>query len=101
MVSKEALSAMHLRTCAIGVLKSTVHDVVNDPARPQFKILGTGFLVGSMTALTNRHVLANVTAYLEKESGEFNLQVRSWFSEEIVRESFGRKALPGRTPHHR
>lgn len=59
---------MRLRTCAIGVLKSTVHDVVNDPAKPQFKILGTGFLVGSMTALTNRHVLASVTAYLEKES---------------------------------
>ena len=68
MVSKEALSAMRLRTCAIGVLKSTVNDVVSDPAKPQFKILGTGFLVGPMTVLTNRHVVANVTTYLEKES---------------------------------
>ena len=68
MVSKAALSAMRLRTCAIGVLKSTVDDVVSDLAKPQFKIFGTGFLVGSLTVLTNRHVVANMTAYLEKES---------------------------------
>jgi len=68
MVSKEVIAAIRLRICAIGVLKVPVTEFANDPIAPRFKIFGTGFLVGPLTALTNRHVLANVTAYIEKEA---------------------------------
>lgn len=67
MVSKEVIAAIRLRICAIGVLKVPVAEFVEDASAPLFKIFGTGFLVGPLTALTNRHVLANVTAYIEKE----------------------------------
>ena len=68
MVSKEVIAALRLRICAIGVLKVPVEKFVEDAAAPLFKIFGTGFLVGPLTVLTNRHVLASVTAYIEKES---------------------------------
>jgi len=68
VIQREVLEAMRLRTCAIGVLKAPVDEVVRDPGVPLFKIFGTGFLIGELTALTNRHVLANVAAYIEKEA---------------------------------
>jgi hypothetical protein len=68
MEVKESLAAVGLRTCAVGVLKVPVEEFVKDAGAPLFKILGTGFLVAPLTALTNRHVVANVSAYIEKES---------------------------------
>ncbi|SRR6266571_3914337 len=67
MGSKEVLAAIRRRTCAVGVLKVPVEEFVKDASAPLFKILGTGFLVGPLTVLTNRHVVASVTAYIERE----------------------------------
>jgi S1-C subfamily serine protease len=68
MFNKENFAAIRLRTCSIGVLKVPISEVENNPSTPFFKILGTGFLIGSLTVLTNRHVVSNVTQYIEKES---------------------------------
>lgn len=68
MIDKDAFAALRLRTCAIGVLKVSVEDYVKDPGDPKFMIFGTGFLIGSLLVMTNRHVIASLNAYLEKES---------------------------------
>lgn len=70
MQAPEQTALVRIRriTCAIGVLKVSVDDYTKDPADPKFKIFGTGFLIAPMLVLTNRHVLTNLTAFLEKES---------------------------------
>lgn len=68
MFNKEKFSAIRIRTCSIGVLKVPISEVEKNPSTPFFEILGTGFLIGSLTVLTNRHVVSNVTQYIEKES---------------------------------
>jgi len=68
MIEKDPFAALRLRTCAIGVLKVSVEDYVKDPEDPKFKIFGTGFLIGPLLVMTNRHVITYLNAYLEKES---------------------------------
>jgi hypothetical protein len=68
MVAKAALEEMRLRTCAIGVLKVSVAEYVKEPRAPLFKIFGTGFLVAPLTVMTNRHVVASISTFIERES---------------------------------
>jgi Trypsin len=68
MLSKQGLSRIGLRVCAIGVLKIPVAEFVSNPGLPLFKIFGTGFLIAPQIILTNAHVVANVVTYLQKES---------------------------------
>lgn len=68
LIDKDAFAVLRRQTCAIGVLKASVEEYVKDPAEPKFKIFGTGFLIGPLLVMTNRHVLRNLTAFLEKES---------------------------------
>ena len=68
MIVRDVLQAMRLRTCAIGVLKTTMEEFVKHPSLPQFKIFGTGFLIAPLTVLTNRHVLASIAAFIANES---------------------------------
>jgi hypothetical protein len=67
-INKDAFAGLRRRVCAIGVLKVSVEEYIKDPQEPKFKIFGTGFLIGPLLVLTNRHVLQNITAYIEKES---------------------------------
>lgn len=68
LINRDAFAALRRQTCAIGVLKVSVEEYVKDPQEPKFKIFGTGFLIGPLLVMTNRHVIQNLTAFLEKES---------------------------------
>jgi len=68
LIDKHAFADLRRRTCAIGALKVSVEEYVEDPAEPKFKIFGTGFLIGPLLVMTNRHVLSNLTTFIEKQS---------------------------------
>lgn len=68
MINKSAFAVLRRRTCAIGVLKVSVDEYIKDPQDPKFKIFGTGFLIGPLLVMTNRHVLGNLATFIEKES---------------------------------
>ena len=67
-LDQTALARIRRITCAIGVLKVSVDEHIKDPAEPKFKIFGTGFLIAPLLVLTNRHVITNLTSFVEKES---------------------------------
>lgn len=56
----EALGKVKRSTCAIGYLTKSIHDIPGDPDPPDFKILGSGFLVSSGVIITNRHVILSL-----------------------------------------
>ncbi len=68
MVSSAALDILRLRTCSIGAFKVPVAEYLRDLQAPVFKIFGTGFLVGPLTVMTNRHVLRALNAFAAKEA---------------------------------
>ena len=70
MIDKDAFAALRLRTCAIGVLKVSVEDYVKDPEDPKFKIFGTGFLIGPLLVMTNRHVISYLHEYLRRNHSQ-------------------------------
>lgn len=68
MIDKKVLAEMRLRTCAVGVLRVPTDEFLRDPGVPSFKILGTGFMVGPATIVTNRHVLMQIDSYVVREN---------------------------------
>jgi hypothetical protein len=65
MMNRAALAALRLQTCAIGTLKVSVDQFVSKLDSPQFKIFGTGFVVGPRLVMTNRRVLKTLEAYVD------------------------------------
>jgi hypothetical protein len=68
MADNRAMAAVAERTCAVGVLRTTPDEFIQDVHRPrQFEILGTGFLVDPRIVMTNRHVLEKVHRVIADE----------------------------------
>lgn len=57
MIEPDVLAYVRNGTCAVGYLTVPLEEHMKDPGRPFFKVIGTGFLVRSTSAMTNRHVI--------------------------------------------
>jgi S1-C subfamily serine protease len=57
MIELEVLNRIRHGICAVGYLTVPLEKYNEDPTRPYFKVVGTGFLVRSTTVMTNRHVI--------------------------------------------
>ena len=57
MFDKEIISKVTNGVCAIGYLSVPLTEYRKDTHSPFFHVIGTGFLVRSTTAITNRHVI--------------------------------------------
>ncbi len=96
MISSEVLAAVKLGTCAIGYLKEYPRAAADpipayasgpgvltaeEVARPNFKIVGTGFVIRRGTLLTARHVVEKLAAL--RERGIPDLYFRALFNHPV------------------
>lgn len=64
-IPAETLERVKRATVAVGCLLVPWEEFKKDPDAPVFRIFGTGFLIRHDVVLTNRHVLAQLTAFVE------------------------------------
>lgn len=57
MISEEVLRRTYHGTCSIGYLTSPIDEYLVRPLERSYEIVGTGFLAGVSTVITNRHVI--------------------------------------------
>jgi hypothetical protein len=57
MLEKNIISKITNGVCAVGYLSVPLTEYQKNPRSPFFHVIGTGFLVRSTTAITNRHVI--------------------------------------------
>jgi V8-like Glu-specific endopeptidase len=62
MITQEILNSVRNAVCAVGCLVVPLTEYVQQLDSPDFKVVGTGFLVRPTTVLTNKHVLTALLA---------------------------------------
>ena len=67
MTSQEILKRARNATCAVGVFVKPMLEHRKDPIAPDFRIVGTGFLVHDTVVMTNRHVLEDLYELEDKK----------------------------------
>ena len=60
MISERIYRRVRNGVCAVGYLTGTLEQYLKHSEAGMFQVIGTGFLIGSATVLTNRHVIAGL-----------------------------------------
>jgi S1-C subfamily serine protease len=66
MISEDILNRIYTATCSIGYLTVPVDEYLRSPLERSYEIVGTGFLLGMTTVITNRHVINALDEAIER-----------------------------------
>jgi S1-C subfamily serine protease len=97
MISEEVLRRIYSATCSIGYLTVPISEYLRNPLERCYEIVGTGFLLGSTTVITNRHVINDLDDAKERKELEresffvrfIHLDPRGWVEHSRIIESTG------------
>jgi V8-like Glu-specific endopeptidase len=62
MINERIYRRVRNGVCAVGYLTGTLEQYLKYSESEMFQVIGTGFLIGNATVLTNRHVLEPTAA---------------------------------------